>query len=55
VEWKERYQPSKDVMGRGEIDKGPDKLSGKYAHSSTSPLRATIAAGQELSIIVPAP
>ena len=55
VEWKARYTPKYDVMGRGEVDRGPDKLKGVFADRNTSPLRATVAAGQDLTIIVPIP
>ena len=55
VEWKERQRPQYDVMNRGEVDRGRDKLGGKYADRSTSSLRATVAAGQELTLVVPAP
>ncbi len=55
VEWHDRSRPKYDVAGRGETDRGPDKLKGAYADRTKSPLRATVAAGRELTIIVPAP
>ncbi len=55
LEWKERYTPKYDAMGRGEVERGPDKLNGAYADRNKSPLRATVTAGQELTIIVSAP
>ncbi len=55
VEWKDRSKPKVDMMGKGEVDRGPDKLSGVYSNRATSPLRATVASGKELAIVVPEP
>lgn len=55
VEWKDRGTPKYDVLAHGETDRGPDKLNGKYANAATSTLRATIVAGKNLSIHIPAP
>lgn len=55
VEWRDRQQPKFDVDGRGEVDRGPNRLRAVYADRATSPLRATVAAGRDLTVEVPGP
>jgi hypothetical protein len=55
VEWHDRAKPEKDVLAQGETDRGPDKLRGAFADRNKSPLRATVAAGRELIVVVPVP
>jgi hypothetical protein len=55
IEWKVMAKPKYDVLGKGKVAQGPDQLDGRYANPATSPLRATVAAGQDLTILVPSP
>jgi hypothetical protein len=55
IDWRKKIKPKYDIMGKGEVATGPDLLRGAYADSTTSKLRATVTAGEELNITVPAP